>query len=166
MDGFFPPLSLPLPLPLDYISYYDMIPNYVALAEFRYQIRRFARISEDAARNAGLEPQHHQVLLAIKGTPPGQSATVGYLADRLQLRQNSLGELLDRLAAKGLVRRRRDPADARRVFVEASPKAEALLHRLSLFHERELKLAAPALIAAITEVIGSADRAAMRRVRS
>jgi DNA-binding MarR family transcriptional regulator len=143
-----------------------MTPNYVALAEFRYQIRRFARISEDGARAAGLEPQHHQVLLAIKGTPPGRSATVGYLAERLQLRQNSLGELLDRLAKKGLVRRRRDPADARRVVAETSPKGEAVLHRLSLFHERELKLAAPALIAAITDVIGGADRTATKRGRS
>ena len=135
-----------------------MNPNYVALAEFRYQIRQFIRKSEDAARQAGLEPQHHQLLLAIKGAPPGTPVTVGYLAERLQLRQNSAGELLDRLVGKGLVRRRRDPADGRRVLIEPSAKAEAMLHRLTVYHERELKTAGPALIDAISDAIEAPSR--------
>ena len=46
--------------------------DYRALAEFRYQIRRFLHFSEQMARRAGLESQQHQVLLALKGLPEGK----------------------------------------------------------------------------------------------
>lgn len=42
-------------------------PNYKLMAEFRYQIRRFLRFSEDTARAGGLEPQQYQLMLALKG---------------------------------------------------------------------------------------------------
>ncbi len=45
--------------------------DFQALAELRYQIRRFLRFSEQAARSAGLEPHQHQLLLALKGLPEG-----------------------------------------------------------------------------------------------
>ena len=54
--------------------------DYRALAEFRYQIRRFQRFSEDAARQTGIEPQQHQIMLAIKGKPAGEEPRIGYLA--------------------------------------------------------------------------------------
>ena len=57
--------------------------DYQALAEFRYQIRRFIRFSEQVARTAGIEPQQHQLLLAVKGLPPDKKATIGELAERL-----------------------------------------------------------------------------------
>ncbi|GAC1426463.1 MAG: hypothetical protein PVS3B3_33200 [Ktedonobacteraceae bacterium] len=63
--------------------------DYQALAEFRYSIRRFLRFSEDVAYAADLEPQQHQLLLAIKGLPEGRRATVGELAVRLQLKHHS-----------------------------------------------------------------------------
>src|SRR2546421_6776190 len=89
--------------------------DYQALAEFRYQIRRFIRYSEQVARSAGIEPQQHQVLLAVKGLPEGEKATIGKLAERLQLQHHSTVELIDRLCERGLVERRRDEADQRRV---------------------------------------------------
>ncbi len=60
--------------------------DYQALAEFRYQIRRILRFSEEAAYAADLEPQQHQLLLAIKGLPRGRKAAVGEIAERLQIR--------------------------------------------------------------------------------
>lgn len=108
--------------------------DYAALAEFRYQLRLFLRFSEEAARRAGLEPQQHQLLLAAKGAPEDVRVTVGYLSERLQLRQNSTVELVDRLEKKGLVRRRRDAEDRRRVIVEVTAKGERVLARLSLHH--------------------------------
>ena len=57
--------------------------DYRALAEFRHHIRRFLRFSEDAARAAGLEPQQHQLLLAIRGLPQGTEPSIGELAERL-----------------------------------------------------------------------------------
>jgi MinD-like ATPase involved in chromosome partitioning or flagellar assembly len=59
--------------------------RYRALAEFRYEIRRYLNFSERAARTAGLEPQQHQALLVVKGIPEGRHATIGYVAERLQI---------------------------------------------------------------------------------
>src|ERR1700739_2062200 len=92
--------------------------DYQALAEFRYQIRRFLHFSEEAARHAGVEPQHHQLMLAVKGRPPGEAARIGYLADRLQIQHHSAVELVDRLATKGLITRTRGSEDRREVFVK------------------------------------------------
>src|SRR5438067_13119315 len=88
--------------------------DYRALAEFRYQLRRFLRFSEQTTREMGLEPQQHQLLLALKGLPNGRNATVGDLAERLQLRHHSTVELIDRLAERSLIERTRDETDQRR----------------------------------------------------
>jgi DNA-binding MarR family transcriptional regulator len=125
---------------------------YRALADFRYHLRRFLHSSEEAAREAGLEPQQHQLLLAIKGLPADDLATITRLAERLQLRHHSVVGLVDRLAAAGLVHRRRDGMDQRRVLIELTAAGEAILERLSRFHERELRLLAPALIASLEAI--------------
>src|SRR5215831_21049454 len=90
--------------------------DYQALAEFRYQIRRFQRFSEAAARNAGIEPQHHQIMLAIRGKPAREEASIGYLAERLQIQHHSAVELVDRLENNGLITRFRGSEDRRQVF--------------------------------------------------
>src|SRR6266481_7179066 len=82
--------------------------DYQALAEMRYQIRRFLHFSEQAARQAGLVPQQHQLLLALKGLPAGRKATISEVAGRLQLRHHSVVELIDRLVERGLIKRLRD----------------------------------------------------------
>lgn len=76
--------------------------DYQALAEFRFEIRRFLNFSEQIARAAGLEPQQHQALLAIKGLPEHRTATVGVLAERLLIQHHSAVELVNRLETKGL----------------------------------------------------------------
>src|SRR5487761_1614906 len=78
--------------------------DYQALADFRYGIRRFLNFSEQAARAAGIEPQQHQALLAIKGLPAARNATIGALAERLQIQHHSAVELADRLEARALLR--------------------------------------------------------------
>lgn len=120
--------------------------DYQALAEFRYQIRRFIRYSEQVARAAGIEPQQHQVLLAVKGLPDGEKATIGKLAERLQLQHHSTVELIDRLCERGLVERRRDEADQRRVLVHLTSQGEAMLQLLSTHTLAELKLTGPTLV--------------------
>ncbi|MGB9069638.1 MAG: helix-turn-helix domain-containing protein, partial [Candidatus Acidiferrales bacterium] len=81
--------------------------DYSALAAFRYEIRRFLNFSETAAREAGIEPQQHQALLAIKGRPEFDT-TVGVLAERMQIRHHSAVELSHRLESRGWIRRSRD----------------------------------------------------------
>src|ERR1700730_8470449 len=92
--------------------------DYRSLHEFRYQIRRFLHFSEAAARAEGLEPQQHQMLLAIRALEEPGGPTVGKLAEQLMVRHNSAGGLLDRLVERGLVERiRGGEGDRRQVRV-------------------------------------------------
>ncbi len=127
--------------------------DFRALAEFRYQLRRFTRFSEQAVRAVGLEPQQHQLLLAVKGLPEGMIATIGTLADRLQIEHHSTVELINRLADKGLVERQRDDTDMRRVLVRLTASGEALLHKLSVYHRAELRSTGSALVRSLEELI-------------
>ncbi len=129
------------------------IPDYQALAEFRYQIRRFLRFSEEAAYAANLEPQQHQLLLTIKGLPEDKTATVGELAERLQLRHHSTVELIDRLVNKGLVERRRDDEDQRRVLVSLTPQGEEILHHLSRTTLTELRSTGPNFVNSLNALL-------------
>ena len=143
--------------------------DYQALAEFRYQIRRFLRSSEAAARDAGVEPQHHQIMLAIKGKPAGEEPRITYLAERLQIQHHSAVELVDRLAEKGLVSRSRSSEDRRAVFVQLTPRGEQVLAELTLHTSGELRLAAPALVSslrklALGKTVGSKTRRNTRAV--
>jgi len=129
--------------------------DYRTLAALRYQIRRFLRTREVAARAAGVEPQHYLLLLQIKGLEEdGQPATVGALAERLQLRHHTVVELVDRLGTKGLVVRRRSPSDRRQVVVELRAAGDAVLRRLALYSIDELRSEGPALVSALTRLIG------------
>jgi DNA-binding MarR family transcriptional regulator len=132
--------------------------EYRALADFRFQIRRFTHFSEQAARAAGLEPQQHQLLLALKGFPEGKCATIGDLAVRLQLQHHSAVELVGRSVHEGLVERNRGEADRRQVFVSLTPHGETLLRELSLHHRQELRSAGPALVRALDALIDHVDR--------
>ena len=123
--------------------------DYRALAGFRHELRRFLHFSEEAARDVGLEPQQHQLLLAVRGMPAGSAATVGALAERLQLRHHSTVELVDRSEARGLVRRASHPDDRRQVIVALTAAGAGLLRRLSLVHRTELRTVAPRLLATL-----------------
>ena len=133
--------------------------DYRALAQFRYELRRFLRFSEDAARTVGLEPQHHQMLLVIKGAPADADPSIAYVAEQLQLKHNSVVGLADRLEANGLIERRRAPDDHRRVQVRLTAAGEHVLHDLSLEHQEEIRLRAPELIAAMVAIVRAANKA-------
>jgi DNA-binding MarR family transcriptional regulator len=127
--------------------------DYLALSDFRYEIRRFLNFSEEAARAAGIEPHQHQALLVIKALPDYHVATVGVLAERLQIQHHSAVELTDRLEAKGLIRRSRGQVDRREVLLGLTPRGEKLLRRLTISHRAELQSAGPKLIAALEAAI-------------
>jgi DNA-binding MarR family transcriptional regulator len=74
--------------------------DYAALADFRYEIRRYLSFGQRAARPAGIEPQQYQALLAIKGQALPSKATIGFLAEQMQIEHNSAVELSGRLEAK------------------------------------------------------------------
>lgn len=127
--------------------------DYQALAEFRYQIRRFLRFSEEAAYTVGLEPQQHQLLLAIKGLPEEKRATIGELAERLQLKHHSTVELIDRLERRNLVTRHRDEADQRRVLISLTTQGEEILQTLSRHMLTELQSTGPDLVRSLNALL-------------
>ena len=112
--------------------------HYVMLAEFRYALRQFLRFSENAAHDAGLTPQQHQAMLAIKGFPGPGPINIGDLAERLQILHHSAVGLVDRLVAQKHVRRLRDATDRRQVRVALTARGEAALEKLSEAHREQL----------------------------
>jgi len=130
--------------------------EYRALAELRYHIRRFLQEGDATVARAGLEPQQYLLLLALRGLPAGQQATISTLAERLSLRHHSTGELLNRMEAHGYVRRIRDKVDRRQVLVTLQPKGERLLERVVLERISELRANGRELVDSIGALLESA----------
>lgn len=119
--------------------------DLIKLSQFRSAIRSFLRFSESKAREAGLTPQQHQVLLAIKGMPDRDWATPGEIAAALQVNHNAAVGLVTRAEMARLVTRAPHPEDRRRVCVALTEQGEALLSELAAEHKRELERMAPVL---------------------
>lgn len=117
----------------------DSLPNLHQLAEFRYQLRKFLRFSERAARTNGLTPQQHQLLLGVAGFTGRGWATVGELAEFLQERHNAVVGLVQRAERGGLVHKAHAAGDRRVVQVRLLPKGERLLARLTEIHQKEVR---------------------------
>ncbi len=117
-----------------------------ALADFRYALRKFLHFSEDAATQAGLTPQQHQLLLQLAAAPHGALTTIAWLADRLTLRHHSAVELCARCEDAGLITRGSDPHDRRLVVLKLTPEGSRILQTLTQAHTRELSELGPRLI--------------------
>lgn len=126
--------------------------DYAALAAFRRDLRRFLAFSQSAARAAGLPPRQHQALLAIKGHAKGPPVTVGKLAEDLLIAPHTATELVERLVRGGLLTKRRAPAEARRVELALTNRAEKILHLLSAAHLAELRRIGPLLTAQLRTI--------------
>lgn len=114
--------------------------EYQALAEFRYKLRKFMSFSEKAARDHGLASSQHQLLLAVRGHEAmGTAPDIGTLAEWLQLRANTVSELVDRAVAANLVERTIDTEDKRRTLVTTTEPARATLEELTLTHRQEIQ---------------------------
>ena len=125
--------------------------EYAALAEFRFALRRFQMFSETKAGEAGLTPQQHQALLAIRAADP-DAATVGYVAQRLIVKPHTASELIDRLEAIGLVRREPAPSDRRRALLRLTSQATGILSALSSAHREEIRRLQPLLVEHLTRL--------------
>ena len=113
--------------------------RYQALSEFRYQLRRFLRFSEEITRRAGITPLQYQLLLHVSGFPGRDWATVGEIAERLQAQPHGTLALVARCEANGLVYRTRSKKDRRQVEIRLRPKGRRCLSRLAALHYAELK---------------------------
>ncbi|MBV8260653.1 MAG: MarR family transcriptional regulator [Paraburkholderia sp.] len=113
--------------------------DFEQLSEFRYQMRRFERFSEQAAQAEGITPLQYLLLLHVKGYPGRSWATIGELAERLQAQHHGVVALVTRCEAIELVERRVSERDRRQVEVHLLPAGEKLLARLAALHRAELK---------------------------
>jgi DNA-binding MarR family transcriptional regulator len=109
-----------------------------ALADFRYRLRQFLRVSEDLTRTHGMTPLQYQLLLQIRGFAGREWATVGELAERLQAKHHGVVSLISRCETAGWVKRNRSRTDRRRVEVSLTREGKAKLDRLARLHRVEL----------------------------
>ncbi|RKR38640.1 helix-turn-helix domain-containing protein [Paraburkholderia sp. BL17N1] len=109
------------------------------LSDFRYQLRRFLRFSEEIVHAEGITPLQYMLLLHIGGFPERDWATVGELAERLQASSHGTVALVSRCEAAGLVARRPSAEDRRQVEVHLLKKGERCLARLALLHKTEVQ---------------------------
>ena len=109
------------------------------LAFFRHRLRKFLRFSERAARECGITPQQHQLMLGIAGFTGTGNATISQIAEFLQERHNSVVGLIDRAVQSGLVERAEGSADRRVVVVSLTEHGEQILSRLSVLHRAEVR---------------------------
>jgi Transcriptional regulators len=112
---------------------------YEQLANFRYKLRIFIHFSENAAREAGLTPQQHQLILVIQGYPGRDYATISEVAERLQITHHACVGLVSRCEKSDLVKRRPNPGDARSVQIVVTDKGIELLNRVSDVHLQQLQ---------------------------
>jgi DNA-binding MarR family transcriptional regulator len=127
--------------------------DYRSLAAFRYEIRKFLAFSERAASDAGIEPKQHQLLLAVRGLPPGSRPTVGVIAERLCVRHHTTVALVDKLEKRGLLRRERGTEDRREVLLHLTPEGESVLRGLSALHRDQLRSVGPTMVAALRTIL-------------
>ena len=121
--------------------------DYRVLADLRYQLRRFLRTREVTARAAGIEPQQYLLLLQVRGLAGRREATIGALAERLQISHHGVVQLVDRL-----VERRRG-ADRREVVVRLRRPGETILQKLARQSIAELTTEGPGLVASLRRLI-------------
>ena len=128
--------------------------DHRALAAFRYELRRFLAFSERAARSADIEPQQHQLLLAVRGLPADREPTIGAVAERLCLEHHTTVALVDKLEARGFVRRERASDDRRKVLVVLEPPGVEKLEALSRLHKAHLATAGEPMLEALRAILG------------
>ena len=134
--------------------------SYRLLAAFRYEMRKFLAFSEQAARDAGIEPHQHQLLLVLRGLPNGARPTIGAVAERLCVQHHTAVALVDKLERRSLLVRERGADDKRQVLLRLTDEGETLLHRLSALHRQQLQVAGPAMVGALEALVGNGRRPA------
>ena len=127
--------------------------QYRDLAEFRRQIRKFLHFSEATAKEHGIEPQQHQLLLTVQGLPEGARPTIREIASRLFIQHHSAVELVNRLESAGAIARRPGTEDKREVWLRLTPTGRSILRKLAMEHRIELERSGPELARALYSVL-------------
>ncbi|RYY95145.1 MAG: MarR family transcriptional regulator [Comamonadaceae bacterium] len=125
-------------------------------SEFRYQLRRFLRFGEEAARAAGVTALQYHLMLHTQAFAGREWASIGELAERLQAQPHGVVALVSRCEELGLVRRQDHAHDGRLVEVHLTAKGRRLVGKLAAQHQAQLGELAAVVEAASAGVTGSA----------
>ena len=129
-----------------------------AMAEFRYELRRFLHFSETSAETQGISAQKYQLLQVVEAASATGRVTISTIAERMVLRHNSAVELVDRAERLGLVERLSDETDLRRSIVVLTEHGKRVLMQVAAAHLVELERAGPAMMEALARLgVGRAD---------
>jgi len=109
-----------------------------ALSDFRYELRKFLRVSEEICKAEGVTPLQYQMLLQTRADRGRRWILVGELADRLQSAPHGVVALVSRAEAAGLVLRKPGKPDRRQVQVHATALGTRLMRRIAAKHLHEL----------------------------
>jgi DNA-binding MarR family transcriptional regulator len=109
-----------------------------SLSNFRYQLRRFLRISEQLTSSAGITNLQYLLLLHVKGYPERDWATITELAERLQSKHHGVVALVTRCEKLGLVERYQGRTDGREVEVHLTKTGDRTVNQLARLHRDEL----------------------------
>lgn len=131
--------------------------EYKALAEFRFQVRKYLRYMEENARAHGHHPQQYQLLLAIEGLPDGKRPTIKTLADRMQLNHNSTVELVDRCEKRGLLRRTREGTTRREVTLTPTLAGMRMMEDQANASRAELREIGPLFLVSLQRLMEEAS---------
>lgn len=125
--------------------------DYKVLASVRAELRSFAHFTESVTKGAGLTPQQHQILLALRASD-GLELTIGQLAETMFLKPHSVSGMADRLASLGLVERVRSEEDRRSIRLRLTGKANEILASLGQVHKDELRRIRPLLVSLLSQL--------------
>jgi len=115
------------------------IEDYHALGAFRYAVRKFLRFSKTVLASVELTPEQYEVLLAVKTHAGPNSINIGYVSERLQVKHHTAVSLIDKLAAKNLVARKRSSKDRRQVHIKLTQRGNSVLSKVATIHRREMR---------------------------
>lgn len=141
--------------------------EFETLSNFRHQLRRFLRFSEEVSRQFGITHLQYQLLLHLKGQQGRQWATIGELAELLQSHHHGVVSLVSRCEKLGLVYRQQGAADRREVEVHLTPAGEKTIGKLARLHRDELlKLQGVFQVPDMQELVGTGKGALEDSLRS
>jgi DNA-binding MarR family transcriptional regulator len=108
----------------------DAFGGYIRdVAQTRYVARKVFRIIDEQARQAGIEPLQHQVLVQVLGAPT-DVVHVNDVAERLDVAPAFASRLVKELQAKGLVERARSTLDRRMTQVSVTSAGLEVMRRI------------------------------------
>jgi DNA-binding MarR family transcriptional regulator len=124
--------------------------DYHSMASFRHLVRKFLRFSKEAVKTtANLNSEQYEALLAIKAFTSSDALTIADLSERLQVKHHSTVNIVDRLVARKLVRRKTSSHDRRARHLELTAAGNNLVERLAAMHRKEIRRRSPEMIAVL-----------------